>query len=68
MSKKLETTIQKMKEGDSFFCEGKKPSDLVMLRRIGYRLGITLQISAIASDEIYVGKSGSRVWHRGKKK
>lgn len=61
----LDQALAAMEVGSSFFVEGKTPGQLDMIRRRGYRLGIKLEIRAIKDDEIYRGKTGSRIWHRG---
>lgn len=61
----LDKALAALVEGDSFFVEAVTPDQLAIVRRRAYKLGFKTEIRFVLNDEIFVGKSGSRVWHRG---
>lgn len=63
---KLDEALSNLPYGQSFFVEGMQPKDLTIVRRRAYRIGMKVEIRSIIDDTIFVGKSGSRVWNRGK--
>jgi hypothetical protein len=63
---KLDEALANIPYGQSFFVEGMKPEELSIVRRRAYKLGMRVEIRSIIDDTIFVGKSGSRIWNRGK--
>lgn len=55
-----ERLLAELKVGSSFFLEGVKPQQMGYVRRMGYKLGISLSIRQVMEDEIY-GRMGVRV-------
>lgn len=63
---RIDSSLRGMQKGTSVFISDHKPSELTLLRRRAYKLDIKIEMRYVENDSIYVGKSGTRIWHRGK--